>query len=111
MSSFRSDGKTTRVTAPYDVTKDIPLHADGWFGMTLHDADSGDIVALETEREHNIVVDQAVTAAKGDILYINKTTGVVNTTNSGSTKAFGKVTVAKDSNNNVSIKLLPQVTA
>lgn len=109
MDSFRGDGKAVNVTytgeAP--IAKGLPLYQDGFYGMTMGAASSGERVAIEiAQREHEIVIGSGVAAAKGAILYIH-TDNTVDATASGG-KPFMKVTVAKDSNNVVWGILLPQ---
>lgn len=105
--SLRSDGKAVDVIADAAVTKGTPVYTEDFAGIAMQDASSGESVAIEiAQREHEITVDAAVTANKGDILYIHGD-GVVNAT-AGSGVAFMKVTVAKDANNIVWGVLLPQ---
>lgn len=106
MSSFRSDGKAVDVTLDAAVEKNDPVLQEGWAGIALADGDSGDTIAIEVEREHEIVVGSSVTAAKGDILYISDA-GVI--TNTNTDRPFMKVTIAKDANDVVAGKLLPQM--
>lgn len=105
--TFRSDGKAVDVTVSADVEKGDVVVAEGFFGIAMGDASSGEDVALEiATREHEIVVPNGVTAAKGDVLYITSAGVITNT--SSNNKAFLKVTVAKDSNDVVWGVLLPQ---
>lgn len=110
--TLRSDGKAVDVVVSADVTKGDPVVAQGWHGIAMADAASGDTVALEVaSREHELVVDSGVVAAKGDVLYITPDGVLDDTSNSGANAPFIKVTVAKDSNNVVWGILLPQLTA
>lgn len=105
MANLRSDARSVTVTAPEDITKDSVVVAEGWFGIAMADADSGDSVALAVDqREYEIDVD-SLTAAKGDILYIDADGALTNT---DTDFPFAKVTVAKDSNNIAWVKLLEQ---
>lgn len=112
--TFRSDGKAVEifyngsnagVVGP--IPKGTPVFQDGFFGITMAAASSGETVAIEIAlREHELLVDGGVTAAKGDILYITSTGAITDTVSSN--KPFMKVTIAKDANNYVWGVLLPQ---
>lgn len=105
--SFRSDGKAVDVVVAAAVTKGSPVVAEGWHGVAMADAASGETVALEVAaREHEFTVGGGVTAAKGDILYLTSAGAFTNT--SSGNRPFIKVTVAKDANNVVWGILLPQ---
>lgn len=105
--SLISDGNAVDVTADRAVTKGDPVVFEGFHGIAMQDAASGDELALEVSlREHEISVPGSVTAAKGDVLYITDA-GTVTNTSSGN-RAFFKVTQAKDANNVVWGLLLPQ---
>ena len=107
MASLRSDGKAVDVTVAAAVTKDSPVLAEGWHGIAMADAASGETVALEVAaREHEITVPGGVAAAKGAILYLSAAGAITATT---SDRPFMKVTRAKDSNNIVWGILLPQL--
>jgi predicted RecA/RadA family phage recombinase len=104
--TLRSDGKAVDVTVLSTVTKGDVVLADGFAGIAMQDAVSGEEIAIEiATREHEINVG-SVAAAKGDVLYL--TSGGALTATVGSNKPFCKVTVAKDSNNIVWAVLLPQ---
>jgi predicted RecA/RadA family phage recombinase len=112
MDTFVSDGKAIDVTLAAATTKGTLVVAQGWVGIALADGGIGDTIAIEVEREHEIVVPGGVTAAKGDILYVPTTAGNAVVTNTATNnKAFGKVTVAKNAANAVTFKFLPQLTA
>lgn len=106
--TLRSDGKAVDVTVDATITKGDVVYKDGFAGIAMQDAVSGETIALEiAQREHEINVG-GISAAKGTILYITAATGAITAT-AGSGKApFCKVTVAKDSNNIVWAVLLPQ---
>lgn len=105
--TFRSDGKAVDVTVDKTVTKGDPVRAEGFSGIAMQDAVSGETIAIEIAlREHEITVGSGVTANKGDVLYITSA-GALTTTSSGNT-AFCKVTQAKDANNVIWAVLLPQ---
>jgi predicted RecA/RadA family phage recombinase len=111
MDTFVSDGKAIDVVLAEDTTKGTLVVAEGWVGIALADGAADDTIAIEVEREHEIVVPSGVTAAKGDILYVEDTDGNGVVTNTDTDKAFGKVTVAKNAANAVTFKFLPQLTA
>lgn len=106
--TLRSDGKAVDVTVDATITKGDVVYKDGFAGIAMQDAVSGETIALEiAQREHEINIG-SVAGAKGAILYITAATGAITAT-AGSGKApFAKVTVAKDSNNVVWAVLLPQ---
>jgi predicted RecA/RadA family phage recombinase len=107
---MRSDGKAVEVTLLEATTKDSLVLVDGFIGFAMQDGSSGDVIALEiAQREFEITVDGAITAAKGDILYMDSS-GDISNTASGNTP-FMKVTSAKDANNVVWGILLPQLEA
>ncbi len=103
--NLRSDGKAVEVVLGLDVTKGDAVRTDGWFGVAMTDGLTGETIALETScREFEFTVGGAVTAAKGDILYIaDDTNALINT---DTEEAFGKVTIAKDGNDVVWVKTL-----
>lgn len=105
-----SDGKAVDVLLTEVVEKGNPVYCDGFFGIAMQSGSSGDTIALEiAQREHQIVVESAVTAVKGDILYIDAD-GAVSEAYAAGSLAFMKVTRDKDSNDIVWGILLPQVS-
>lgn len=105
--TLRSDGKAVDVVADKSVTKGDPVLLEGFHGIAMSDASSGDTLAIEIAlREHEINVGASVTAAKGDVLYLASDGSITNT--STGNRAFAKVTLAKDANNYVWAVLLPQ---
>lgn len=105
--TLRSDGKAVDVVVTADVTKGDVVLVDGFHGIAMGSAASGEEVALEiATREHEITVPGSVTAPKGTTLYLTSA-GVITATATGN-RAFAKVTVAKDANNVVWAVLLPQ---
>jgi predicted RecA/RadA family phage recombinase len=105
--TLRSDGKAVDVAAPADITKGDVVLANGFHGIAMASASSGETVALEIAlREHEVVVPGSVSAAKGATLYLTSAGAI--TATAGSNRPFLKVTVAKDSNNVVWGVLLPQ---
>lgn len=106
--TLRSDGKAVDLDITSDVEKGDIVVAESWHGIAQHDASSGETVAVEiAAREHEIEVGEGITAAKGDILYVDSNGDI--TDDSGDT-AFMKVTSAKDANNIVWGILLPQTS-
>jgi predicted RecA/RadA family phage recombinase len=104
--TLRSDGKAVDVTVSAVVTKGDVVLAQGFHGIAMADAASGEDVALEIAlREHEVNVG-ATAAAKGAVLYLTPAGAI--TATSSSNRPFLKVTVAKDSNNIVWGVLLPQ---
>lgn len=104
--TLRSDGKAVDVTVSATVTKGDVVLAEGFAGIAMQDAVSGETIALEiAQREHEINVGSVV-AAKGAVLYLTSAGAITATV--GSNKPFCKVTVAKDANNVVWAVLLPQ---
>ena len=106
--TFRSDGSAVDITVEATVTKGDVVSKEGFAGIAMQDAVSGETIALEiAQREHELNVG-SLTAAKGDVLYVVTATGALSNTDDGTTKPFCKVTVAKDSGNVVWAILLPQ---
>lgn len=106
MSSMRSDGKAVDVTVTKTITKGDPTYAEGFYGIAMQDAVSGETIAIEiATREHEINIG-SVAGAKGAVLYITSD-GEITATSSGN-KPFCKVTQAKDANNIVWAVLLGQ---
>lgn len=113
MARLVRDGKSVNVTLKATVTKgdDIVGPArtnDGFFGFPFEDGVSGDSIAIDiSQREYELEVPEGVTAAKGDVLYLDASTGAVTNT-AESNIPFLKVTVAKDASDIVWGILLPQ---
>lgn len=105
--NLRSDGKAVDVVVTRDVSKGDPVLAEGWCGVAMRNAKANETVAIETTQREFAFNIGAETAAKGAVLYI-KTDGKLTAT-AGTDIPFCKVTRAKDSNNIVWAKLLPQV--
>lgn len=114
METLRSDGKAVDVVysgsnagVTGDIAKGDIVVAEGFFGVAMNNAASGETVALEiAAREHEIKVGSGITAAKGDVLYVSSTGAITNT---DTDKAFLKVTKAKNSSDYVWGIILPQV--
>lgn len=105
--TFRSDGKAVDVTATTTVTKGDAVRIDGFNGIAMQDAVSGETIALEiATREHEINIGAGVTGALGAVIYMTSAGALTNTV--GSNTPFCKVTKAKDANNYVWAVLLGQ---
>lgn len=103
-STKRSDGNSVDVVIGAAATHGEPAYAQGWHGVAQTDGVSGDTIALDLIGEYELNVG-ALAAAKGDILYLT-TAGALSVTTTD--RPFAKVTVAKDANDIVWAKLLPQ---
>lgn len=105
--SLYSDGKAVDVVADKAIEKDKLVVVQGFHGIAMANASSGDEVALEIAlREHTAVVPAGLAVAKGALLYLTSA-GVFSTTASGN-RLVGKATSAKDANNVITFVLLPQ---
>lgn len=106
-STLRSDGKAVEVVVSKAYTKGDVVLEQGFHGIAMENAASGDTIAIEIAlREHEVNVG-SVAAAKGAVLYLTSA-GAISATASGN-RPFLKVTLAKDANNYVWGVLLPQV--
>lgn len=106
---MRQDGDAIDVLYNYSTpsAKGTPVFVDGFHGVLMADASSGDSVAIEIkQRVHEITVAGGVTGTKGTKLYIT-TAGVITNT-VGSNRFFGTVVSAKDVNNVLWVLLAPQ---
>ncbi len=103
--TFRSDGKAVDVVVAAVVTKGDVILAQGWHGIALADAISGQTIAIEICREHEILVPAALVVAKGDVLYLSAAGVITKTTTD---RPFAKTTKAKNASNYVWAILLPQ---
>jgi len=100
-----SDGRTVQITLLTTKEKGDPHYLEGFHGVVQEDGSSGDSISLDIgTREWQVNVG-SLTAAKGDVLYID-TDGAL--TNTDTDRSFGKVSQAKDSNNVALVILLPQ---
>lgn len=82
-----------------------PYLAHGLHGVLLQDGDSGDIVAMDVSQRTWQINVGSLTAAKGDILYIDASGDLTNT---DTDRTFGYVVAAKDSNNVADVLIAPQ---
>ena len=112
--NLRSDGKAVDVTLGnafnnVAVKKGDLIVAEGWCGIAMHDGTKGDTIAIETTQREFVLPVGSVAAAKGAVLYADLSTdGKVTLTADNTKTPVVKVTKAKDTNNNVWAKLLPQ---
>lgn len=112
---LESDGKGVNVDLLYTVTKNQVAYVDGFLGIILDDGDSGDTVAINTDkREYQITVPTALAVSKGDTIYIDVTDLTGHTPDStayyktaeANTVAFMKATQDQDANDVVTGILL-----
>jgi len=101
-----SDGETVQITLMATKEKGTPWYQDKFHGFICEDGSSGDSVALDIAlREWQVNIGQ-LTAGKGDVIYINITSGALSNTNTD--RPFARVSQAKDANNVAWLVLLPQ---
>lgn len=114
---LESDGKAVHVSLTSSVNKNQLVVVEGWLGIASDDGISGDTIALSIdEREYQVTVPSGLAVAKGDKIYIEVAdlTGHIpddtaySTTSGAGKVAFFKATAAKDGNNVVLGKMLPQ---
>ena len=98
----RSDGKALDVVVPSGQTWEAgdPVYAQGWHGFAMASGEAGDVVAIEIEQSvWEMDLGAGITGAKGDLIYITTATGAIAGTAGAGKVVFGKVVLAKDSNN------------
>lgn len=98
----RSDGKAIDVVVPASQTWEAgdPVYAQGFHGFAMAAGTTGDVVAIEIEQSvWEMDLGAGITGAKGDIVYITTATGVLAAAAGTGIVEFGKVVLAKDSNN------------
>ena len=98
----RSDGKAIDVVVPSGQTWEAgdPVYAQGWHGFAMSAGEEGDVVAIEIEQSvWEMDLGAGITGAKGDLVYITTATGALSGTAGTGKVVFGKVVLAKDSNN------------
>lgn len=111
MAGKRTDGRAIDVVAAAPLEKDVPVYISGFHGFTMDRAETGEAVAIDVaEQVWEFAIPSGVSAPKGTTLYI-KTDGTHAITATAATGyvAFAKVVEAKDANNIVWAKQLPQV--
>ena len=107
-ANLRSDGKAVDVVANKTGLKGDIVRFEGWNGVAMRDFTSGETVAIETTQREFVFNIGALTGAKGDVLYLTSA-GALSNTASGNTPVI-KITKAKNSDNVVWAKLLPQLS-
>ena len=105
LETFRQDGKSVDVHVDFAVEKGDPIYAEGFSGVALGSAASGESVAIEVESRVHALSVGGLSAAKGDVIYITDA-GALSTTNTDN--LFGKVVRAKDANSIAWIRLVSQ---
>lgn len=111
MAKKRTDGRAVDVlVSGAAVEKDAPVYFQGFHGFTMDRAEVGELVAIDVaEQVWEIEIPSALAAAKGATLSIstdgNHTIGAAEAADS---VPFVKVVEAKDANNIVWAKQLPQ---
>jgi hypothetical protein len=98
----RSDGKAVDVVIPSGQTWEAgdPVYAQGFHGFAMEAGVAGDVVALEIEQSvWEMDLGASITGAKGDLIYITTATNALAATAGTGKVLFGKVVLAKDSNN------------
>jgi hypothetical protein len=99
----RTDGKAVDLVVPSGRTWEAgdPVYAQGWHGFAMAAGVAGDVVAAEVETSvWEMNLGASITGAKGDVVYISTDGANTLAATSGTGKvAFGKVVLAKDSNN------------
>ena len=110
MAGLRQHSGAIDVIANKALEKDVPVYIAGFHGFTLDRAEQDEQVAIDVQGaiwELNV---GAVAAALGATLYISTDGNHTVSSTAGAGKVpFAKVTLAKDSNNIVWAKQLPQV--
>lgn len=104
----RTEGKAIDLVVPSGQTWTAgkPVFAQGWHGIALGAGAQGEAVAVEIEPSvHEVDLGASITGAKGDIIYINPSTGALTST-AAAMRAFGKVVLAKDSTNKAYLRIL-----
>ena len=111
MGGLRQHSGAVDVVANKDLEKDVPVYLEGWHGWTLDRALNGELVAIDTQGAvWEFAIPSGVSAPKGTTLYISTDGNHTISASAGANKVpFAKVTIAKDSNNVVWAKQLPQV--
>lgn len=111
MAGLRQHAGAVDVVANTDLEKDVPVFIDGFHGFTLNRVEEGEAVAIDTQGAvWEFEVDASVVAPLGTTLYITTDgTHEVSATAGAGSVPFAKVTLAKDANNIVWAKHLPQV--
>ena len=110
MAGKRTDGRAVDVVSTVALEKDVPVYLEGFHGFTMDRCAANDSVAIDVaEQVWEFAVPAGVSAPKGTTLYIS-TDGnhTISATSGAGVVAFAKVVEAKDANNVVWAKQLPQ---
>lgn len=105
-----SDGKSVRVTADKGVEEGKFYLVNGFFGMAVQSAETGEELVLSIEQAE-YETDQINTEdafAVGTTIYYDTTNSVLTETE-GTNRIVGRVTAGKDTNNVIWFILGPQV--
>jgi thiamine pyrophosphokinase len=113
MGYKRTDGRAIDVVSAVNLEKGTPVYLQGFHGFTMDRvvASIDQAVAIDVaEQVWEFAVPAGLTAPKGTTLYISTNGAHTITTTAGAGYvAFAKVVEAKDANNIVWAKQLPQV--
>lgn len=113
-----SEGRAVQFTAEYTIGARMPALFDKFIGVTTNSGNSGETVVLDIEQvEYQIDVGDSLDPSVGDVIYVTvasvteheiPNTALTTTADGANTRAFLKVTSAKDANNIVTGILMPQ---
>ena len=95
-----------KFTAEEAIEPGTPYYVDGFHGVVRTDAASGDEAILDISSRVWQMDLTGITVSKGGTLYIDASTGVVSTTDTG--VPFGKLTSNKDGDEIADVYILPQ---
>jgi hypothetical protein len=111
MAGLRQHNGAVDVVAAAPLEKDVPVYIAGFHGFTLDRAETGEGLAIDVSGAvWEFAIPSAVAAPLGTTLYITTDGNHTISATAGTGKVpFAKVTVAKDANNVVWAKQLPQV--
>ena len=87
------------------------VYIDGWHGVAMTAGAPGTTIALEIDEDEYEFDVGSLSAAKGNVLYLDPTTPPGAISSDTSKRAVLKITLAKDANNIVWAKVLPNLTA
>lgn len=113
-----SEGRAVQFTAEHTIGARMPALFDKFIGVTTNSGNSGETVVLDIEQvEYQIDVGDSLDPSVGDVIYVTvasvteheiPNTALTTTADGANTRAFLKVTSAKDANNIVTGILMPQ---
>lgn len=98
----RGDGRSISLVVPVGQTwkSGDPVYANGFHGFVIHGGAAGDVATVEIDTSvYEVDLGAGITGAKGDTIYITTADGTLSGTSGAGKVAFGKVYLAKDSNN------------